>query len=88
VRATSIDRWGLEQLTVEVVCPFAAPDSSVRPVIADCLLTSGATDCARSRTVDRWAKLTVACCLTEQSSGTPDSPVIFSGRALRKPESS
>jgi hypothetical protein len=33
-------------------------------------------------------KLIVARCLTIQSGGTPDSPVIFSGRALRKPESS
>jgi hypothetical protein len=27
VRATSADGWGLELLTVEVVCPFGAPDS-------------------------------------------------------------
>jgi hypothetical protein len=30
VRATSADRWGLERLTVEVLYPFAAPDSPVR----------------------------------------------------------
>jgi hypothetical protein len=30
VIATSADRWGLERLTVEVFCPFAAPDSLVR----------------------------------------------------------
>jgi hypothetical protein len=29
VRAISADRWGLEQLTVEVPCPLAAPDSPV-----------------------------------------------------------
>jgi hypothetical protein len=74
-------------LTVEVVCSFAAPDSSVRPVVADCLLTSDASDYARSRIVDRWAKLTIACCLTGQSGGTPHSPMIFSGRAPRILES-
>jgi hypothetical protein len=46
VSATSADRWGLELLTVEVFCLLAAPDSPVRPVIADCLLTSGTADCA------------------------------------------
>jgi hypothetical protein len=45
--ATSADRWGLERLTVEVICSFPAPDSPVRPVV-DCLLTSGAADCAQS----------------------------------------
>jgi hypothetical protein len=30
VRATSADRWGLERLTVEVLCPLEAPDSPVR----------------------------------------------------------
>jgi hypothetical protein len=29
VRATSATRWGLEQLTVEALCPVAAPDSPV-----------------------------------------------------------
>jgi hypothetical protein len=38
--ATSAGRWGLERLTVEVVCPFAALDSLVRPDVTDCLLTS------------------------------------------------
>jgi hypothetical protein len=44
VHATSVDRWVLERLTVEVVYPFATPDSPVRPVVADCLLlqTAGA----------------------------------------------
>jgi hypothetical protein len=68
VSVTSADRWGFERLTVEVVCPFAAPDSSVRPVVAECVLTSGGAYYARSRAVDRWAKLTVARCLTGQSS--------------------
>jgi hypothetical protein len=30
VRAMSADHWGLEWLTVEVLCPLAAPDSPVR----------------------------------------------------------
>jgi hypothetical protein len=29
VRATSVDRYSLERLTVEVICPLAAPDSLV-----------------------------------------------------------
>jgi hypothetical protein len=29
VHATSTDRWGLERLTVEVLCSLAAPDISV-----------------------------------------------------------
>jgi hypothetical protein len=42
VRATSADRWGLEQLTVEVFCLVVAPDSPVAhrtcPVCSDFLL--------------------------------------------------
>jgi hypothetical protein len=30
VRATSSARWGLERLTVEVLCLLVAPDSPVR----------------------------------------------------------
>jgi hypothetical protein len=37
VRATSADRWGLEQSTVDFVCPCGALDSSMRVDIADCL---------------------------------------------------
>jgi hypothetical protein len=29
--ATSVDRWGLEQLTVEVFCLLAAPDLAALP---------------------------------------------------------
>jgi hypothetical protein len=83
VCATSADRWGLELFTIEVVCPYGAPDSPVRPDVADCLLTSDASDCGavdRSQplaesTVASWAHRTVRC--------TPDSPMNFSGRALR-----
>jgi hypothetical protein len=64
VHARSADHWGLELLTVEVVCPFGAPDSPIRPVVVDCLLTSNATDCGA---VDRWAKMTVAHGHTGQS---------------------
>jgi hypothetical protein len=59
----------------------------VQPIVADCLLISGIANCARSRTVDRWGKLTVARCLIGQFGGAPDSPVNFSGRAPRIPES-
>jgi hypothetical protein len=87
VRATSADRWGLELFTIEVVCPYGAPDSPVRPDVAYCLLTSDASDYGavdRSQplaesTVAPWAHRTVQC--------TPDSPMNFSGRALRFPRS-
>jgi hypothetical protein len=52
--ATSADRWGLELLTVEDFYPFGAPDSPVRPVIQECLLTSSAAYCGCSPAVDRW----------------------------------
>jgi hypothetical protein len=87
VSATSADCWGFKLLTIEVFYPFATLDSPVRPVIVDCLLTSGTVDCARSRAVDHWAKLVVARCLIGQSGGTPDGPVNFKGRAPRIPES-
>jgi hypothetical protein len=35
VRATSAGHWGLELLTVEVLCPLAAPDSPVRSDFVD-----------------------------------------------------
>jgi|SRR5690242_9044448 hypothetical protein len=40
VHATSADRWSLELLTVEVVCPFAAPDSPVAHRTVRCDLSS------------------------------------------------
>jgi hypothetical protein len=40
VRAMSSDRWGLELLIVEVVCPCGAPDSLVAHQIVRCDLTS------------------------------------------------
>jgi hypothetical protein len=36
VPATSADRWGLEQSTVEFACPYGTLDSPVRPDVADC----------------------------------------------------
>jgi hypothetical protein len=60
VRATSADHWGLERLTIEVLCPLVAPDS---PVCSDfAVLTSDFCivhyfSCQRSRPL---AKLTVA----------------------------
>jgi hypothetical protein len=40
VRATSADRWGLEMLTIEVVCPFGAPNNLVAHRTVRCDLTS------------------------------------------------
>jgi hypothetical protein len=68
LRAMSVDHCGLELLTIEVFYPFVAPDSPVRRVVADFLLTSDALDCVRSQqsTVGRsWPLLVVS----------PDSPV-------------
>jgi hypothetical protein len=59
----AVDRWNL----LSFCCTGQSggtPHSPVRPVVADCLLTFGIIDCARSITDDRWAKLTVARCLT------------------------
>jgi hypothetical protein len=44
---------GFGVLIVEDFCPFGAPDSSVGPVVGDCLLSSDASDCGRSPAVDR-----------------------------------
>ena len=85
--ATSADCWGLERLTVEVICPSAAPNSPVYPIVADWLLTSvlqTASQSAQSTIGRSWLLL---CYLTGQSVGTPDSPVNFSGRAPRNLES-
>jgi hypothetical protein len=72
VRATSADRWGLELLAVEDFCPFGTPYSPVRSDIIDYLLTSDGQTTAQSTVgeVDRCSMV------------SPDSPVIFSGRAL------
>jgi hypothetical protein len=75
VRATSAACWGLERLTVEVLCLLAAPDSPVvhrtypvRPDIA--ALTS---DCPLfTFSIDRCAQVTVV----------PDTPVNYSGAPL------
>jgi hypothetical protein len=40
VRVTSADRWGLELLTIEVLCLLVAPDSPVTHRIVRCDLTS------------------------------------------------
>jgi hypothetical protein len=60
----SADRWGLELLTVEVFCLLAAPDSPVahRTVRRDLSLQTvfSLLVLQTARTVDCWAKLTVA----------------------------
>jgi hypothetical protein len=40
VHAASVDRWGLEWLTVEVLCPLAPLDSPVAHRTVWCVLTS------------------------------------------------
>jgi hypothetical protein len=87
MRATSADRWGLERLTVEVLCRLAAPNSPVAHRTVRCvlalkfwLLTSTLF------TVPPSAQLIIGE-VDRCSVGSPDSPMIFSGVALRKPES-
>jgi hypothetical protein len=75
VRATSANRWGLEPLTVEVLCPFVAPDNPVRSNFA--VLTSAL------RTVHSSAQSTIGE-VDRCSVGSLDSLVNYSGRALRK----
>jgi hypothetical protein len=63
VRATSAARWGLEGLTVEVLCLLAAPDSPMPhqtcPVCSD--FSSLTSDCVLfTFAFDRCAHLTVA----------------------------
>jgi hypothetical protein len=84
VRATSADRWGLEQLTVEVLCPLVAPNSPVRSDFA--VLTSDfySVHCTVVSVIDRWAQLTVAPLAHRTVWCTLDSPVNFRGVALRK----
>jgi hypothetical protein len=99
VRATSADRWGLERLTIEVLCPLVALDSSVahrtvwwhtRQSGAFWLRSSDfcSVQCSLVSAGDHWRSWSLLRWLIRPSGGTPDNPVNYSGRALRKPESS
>jgi hypothetical protein len=82
VRATPADRWGLEWLTIEVICPLVASDSPVAHRTVWCVLTLHfrlllcslyCRQCSRPLgAVDR-------C-----SAGSPDSPVNYSRVTMRK----
>jgi hypothetical protein len=96
VRATSANHWGLELLTIEVLCPDAASDSPVAHRTVWCVLTLQfwlltsdfcTVHCSSVSAVDRWWSWPLLRWLTGQSGGTPNSPVNFSGVALRRPES-
>jgi hypothetical protein len=76
VRVTSPNRWGLEWLTVEVICPLAAPDSPVRSDFVVPTSDFCSDHYSLFIAVDRWVQLTVV--------GSPDSPVNYSGVTLRK----
>jgi hypothetical protein len=91
VCATSAHRWGLERLTIEVLCLLAAPDSLVAhqtcPVHSDFVawhLTSVLC------TVDLTSQSIVALCwpllrwLTGHVRCTPDSSVNYSGASIGK----
>jgi hypothetical protein len=58
--ATSVDHWGLERLTVEVLCPLAAPDSPVHSDFTALTSDLRTVHCSSDIAVDRWAQLTVA----------------------------
>jgi hypothetical protein len=91
VRAMSAAHWGLERLTVESLCPIAAPDSSVAhwtcPVRSDFAAWHLTTVLC---TVDLTSQSTVAlsCLLLRWLTGhvrcTPNSPVNYSGASLGK----
>jgi hypothetical protein len=87
VPAIPADRWGLEQLTVEVLCLLAAPDSPVAH--RTCLVRSDfAALTSDFCTVHFYYTLqlivgAIDCC----SVGSPDSPVNYSGATPDNPES-
>jgi hypothetical protein len=60
VRAMSTDRWGLERLTVEVLCPLAAPNSLVCSVFAVLTSDFGSMHCSLCQRGRSLVKLTVA----------------------------
>ena len=74
VHATSATRWGLEQLTVGVLCPVAAPNNPVRSDFLLWLLTCTVhllqSIVGRMLLLLRW--------LTGHARCTPDSPVNYS----------
>jgi hypothetical protein len=94
VPAMSADHWGLERLTIEVLCPLVAPDSPVAHRTVRCVLTSllwlltsalCIVHCSLHSTIGRsWPLLHW---LTGHVRCTPDSPVSYSGATLTKPES-
>jgi hypothetical protein len=60
VPAMSAVRWGLERLTIEVLCPLATPDSPVRSDFVALTSDLRTVHCSSDFAVDRWAQLTVA----------------------------
>jgi hypothetical protein len=81
VHATSARRWGLERLTVGVLCPVVAPDSPVShrtcPVLSNFATWHLTLHCTLLQsTIDR--RLPLLRWLTGQVRCTPDSPVNYS----------
>jgi hypothetical protein len=66
----------LELLTVEVLCPLAAPDSSVRSDLAVLISDFCTVPSSAQSIVGK---------VDHCSVGSPDSPMSFSGEAMRKP---
>ena len=82
VRATSAARWGLERLTVEALCPVAAPDSPVAhrtcPVRSDfAALTSDSSTvcfyCSRSRLLSAGDHCSIGSIIVEWLPERPES---------------
>jgi hypothetical protein len=84
VRAMSAARWGLEWLTVEVLCLLAAPDSPMAhqtcPVRSDFLLWLLTVHCSPF-VVNCWLIWPLLRWLTGHVQCTPDNPVNYSGVA-------
>jgi hypothetical protein len=55
VLATSTDCWGLEWLTIEVLCPLVAPDSLVPSDFAALTSDLRTVPYSSDIAVDRWA---------------------------------
>jgi hypothetical protein len=85
VRATSAARWGLERLTVEVLCLVAAPDSPVAHQTCPVRSVFSALTCDAHCSlfaVDRWRIRPLLRWLTGHVQCTPDSLVNYSGARL------
>jgi hypothetical protein len=84
VCATSADRWGLERLTVEVLCLLAAHDSPVAHRTVRCVLTLQFWLLTSALTLFIVHRSRLLGAVDYCSVGSPDSPVNYSRATPRK----